>query len=479
VSIRHAEFMARYFREQGVPAIAVHSGPGAPDRQEAIAALRAGQVRILFTVDLFNEGVDIPEVDLVLFLRPTESPTVFLQQLGRGLRLHPGKDRLEVLDLIGNHRGVHRKFPLLLGRNDVEAPVRELSPVLEALRSRELVLPRGISLDLDLQVIDLLTQLARKGEPLRDAMLEAHRELAAELGHAPSLMETHRWGRFPVRLLRREFGTWNRYLEAAGALAPVQAALEAEAGLFLAEVEKTQMTKSYKMVLLEAFVRRGGLSAPVALEVLVEDFRRFFLESPRHRKDLEGADLGDLERVSAEKLRDHVLRNPVAAWLNPGKGGRSVYFERSGDDLLYVGPRPRDVVAFEEAVLERVAWRLAAYFETRYERVDTFKVMHSGEKGIIMLGDNSRGVVPRDQGWKPVQVGGREMWAKFAKVAINVLKEFPTDEAPNRMTEVLEDLFGPGGFRSDRRNRVRIVPGEGETWCISPVGPGADGGRVS
>ncbi|MEB3186190.1 MAG: hypothetical protein VKP72_01985 [bacterium] len=80
---------------------------------------------------------------------------------------------------------------------------------------------------------------------------------------------------------------------------------------------------------------------------------------------------------------------------------------------------------------------------------------------------------------KPVQVGGREMWAKFAKVAINVLKKFPRDDAPNRMTEVLEEVFGPGGFRSDRRNRVRIVPGEGETWCISPVGQGADGGRVS
>jgi hypothetical protein len=53
--------------------------------------------------------------------------------------------------------------------------------------------------------------------------------------------------------------------------------------------------------------------------------------------------------------------------------------------------------------------------------VDTFKVMHSGEKGIIMLGDDARGVVTRDQGWKPVHVGGREMWAKFAKVAINVL----------------------------------------------------------
>ena len=67
---------------------------------EAIAQLRAGQVRILVTVDLFNEGVDIPEVDGVLFLRLTEIPTVFLQQLGRGLRLHPGKTHLQVIDML-------------------------------------------------------------------------------------------------------------------------------------------------------------------------------------------------------------------------------------------------------------------------------------------------------------------------------------------------------------------------------------------
>jgi superfamily II DNA or RNA helicase len=92
VDIDHAEFMAERFRSHGIDAVAVSSRSGAEERRRALEDLRARRVSIVFAVDLFNEGVDIPEVDTVLFLRPTESATVFLQQLGRGLRLTDDKD---------------------------------------------------------------------------------------------------------------------------------------------------------------------------------------------------------------------------------------------------------------------------------------------------------------------------------------------------------------------------------------------------
>jgi superfamily II DNA or RNA helicase/HKD family nuclease len=104
VTVAHAEYMARVFQEAGIPALSV-SGTTRPDeRDRAIAALRRGEVNVLFAADLFNEGLDIPEVDTVLFLRPTQSATVFLQQLGRGLRRAAGKAVLTVLDFIGQHR---------------------------------------------------------------------------------------------------------------------------------------------------------------------------------------------------------------------------------------------------------------------------------------------------------------------------------------------------------------------------------------
>jgi hypothetical protein len=104
VSVAHAEFMARTFREAGVPALAISGSTAAAQRAQALQDLRDRRVNALFAADLFNEGLDLPSVDTVLFLRPTESATLFLQQLGRGLRRTRDKAVLTVLDFVGHHR---------------------------------------------------------------------------------------------------------------------------------------------------------------------------------------------------------------------------------------------------------------------------------------------------------------------------------------------------------------------------------------
>ncbi len=101
VTVAHAEFMANYFNEQGIPATFLTGNSPEEERKDAKERLVSGKVRFLFVVDIYNEGVDIPEVNTILFLRPTESLTVFLQQLGRGLRLAENKECLTVLDFIG------------------------------------------------------------------------------------------------------------------------------------------------------------------------------------------------------------------------------------------------------------------------------------------------------------------------------------------------------------------------------------------
>ncbi|MEU0469255.1 DUF3427 domain-containing protein [Amycolatopsis sp. NPDC006131] len=137
VSIAHAEYMARVFREAGINAVAVSGNSSPGDRERAIAALRAREVNALFAVDLFNEGLDIPEVDTVLFLRPTDSATVFLQQLGRGLRRAPGKAVLTVLDFIGHHRKEFRfdtRYRALTGasRRGLQRQIEQGFPFLPA-----------------------------------------------------------------------------------------------------------------------------------------------------------------------------------------------------------------------------------------------------------------------------------------------------------------------------------------------------------
>lgn len=107
VTVEHAEFMCRYFNDHNIPSMFLTGKSPEEERKTAKKRLVAGEVRFIFVVDIYNEGVDIPEVNTVLFLRPTESLTVFLQQLGRGLRLADDKECLTVLDFIGQ---ANRKY---------------------------------------------------------------------------------------------------------------------------------------------------------------------------------------------------------------------------------------------------------------------------------------------------------------------------------------------------------------------------------
>ena len=160
VSVRHADFMARLFSEAGVSAVSVTGKTAAETRAKALADLAAGRTQVVFTVDLFNEGVDVPNVDALLFLRPTDSPTLFLQQLGRGLRKAPGKSECTVLDFVGTHRKefrFDRRFRALLGgsRSDIERQVRQGFPFL----------PAGCHMELDPVAQEVVLRSIREAIP--------------------------------------------------------------------------------------------------------------------------------------------------------------------------------------------------------------------------------------------------------------------------------------------------------------------------
>ena len=129
--------MAEHFTRHGIASVAVWGDSPWTEREAALRDLAEGRVRAVFSVDLFNEGVDVPNVDTVLMLRPTESPTLFLQQLGRGLRKAPGKPHCTVLDFVGTHRRefrFDRRYRALLGgtRRELERTVQQQFPFLPA-----------------------------------------------------------------------------------------------------------------------------------------------------------------------------------------------------------------------------------------------------------------------------------------------------------------------------------------------------------
>jgi superfamily II DNA or RNA helicase/HKD family nuclease len=144
VSVEHAHFMADRFNAAGINSVALSGSTPDEDRAAAIRALRDGRTRVIFAVDLFNEGLDIPEIDTLLLLRPTESATLFLQQLGRGLRRTHGKSVLTVLDFIGQQRREFRfdaKMMALTGASRRE--------VAERLDQAHPWLPGGSAMQLD------------------------------------------------------------------------------------------------------------------------------------------------------------------------------------------------------------------------------------------------------------------------------------------------------------------------------------------
>ena len=157
VGVGHAKRMARAFNEAGLPALAVHGNTPRDERAAALRALRSGSVRVLFTVDLFNEGVDIPEADTVLMLRPTQSATIFLQQLGRGLRRHRDKPQLTVLDFVGH---VHTDFRFDVRYQALLGGTRK--QVLDAIDRDFPRLPPGCAIQLESQAREMILESLKK-----------------------------------------------------------------------------------------------------------------------------------------------------------------------------------------------------------------------------------------------------------------------------------------------------------------------------
>lgn len=165
VSKEHANYMCQQFLLKGIPSDVLTSD-NRHERQQKQQAIRSGKINVLCVVDIFNEGVDIPEIDTLLFLRPTESLTIFLQQLGRGLRLADGKECCTVLDFIGNSRPEYdfsNKFRALVGKTN--------KAIVEEIKHGFPHVPLGCSIELTKRTQEIVLK------NIRQASLNANRFL--------------------------------------------------------------------------------------------------------------------------------------------------------------------------------------------------------------------------------------------------------------------------------------------------------------
>jgi superfamily II DNA or RNA helicase len=182
VSVEHAEYMARFFNRHGIPSIALTGQSDAAIRKDAKGQLVRGDIRFIFTVDLYNEGIDIPEINTVLFLRPTESLTVFLQQLGRGLRLADDKECLTVLDFIGQANRRYRfedRFTALLAKTG--------RSIQREIKSGFMSLPKGCYIQLERKAQEYILENIRSSLGLKATLVNRLASFTEDTGKEPTL----------------------------------------------------------------------------------------------------------------------------------------------------------------------------------------------------------------------------------------------------------------------------------------------------
>ncbi|MFY2562673.1 DEAD/DEAH box helicase family protein [Corallococcus terminator] len=462
VSVSHANYVQQWLRRQGVRVAAVYSGPGSADRAQALRELGTGTLDAVCSVDLFNEGVDVPSIDRVVMLRPTESPVVFLQQLGRGLRKHDGKERVTVIDFVGNHRMFLDRVRTLLALGRSPVSLRDF-----LVHDKQPELPPGCSVQVSLEAKKLLQHFLSPGET---DVARMYRELRTARGERPTIGELYRSGYSPASLHKKdEYAGWFHFVEAERDLTEAQArALKQDPGWFR-NLELTPMSKCFKMVSLEALLEEEALWGGLSLSELARRSLAILQRSPELLQDLDGVTaLDDPREPSASKFLAYWMTEPVHAWTQDSK-----WFRVEGDKLV-----PRFAVsedareAFEEMTQELVEYRLGQYRRRRLIQRQgpgmafEAQVISNGRHPILKLPDRQqRPDLP--SGLTDIRIPEGALWRfNFVKIAVNVAK--PAGEEENQLPVLLTQWFGDRAGKPGTAFRVRFTP-RTEGWSAEPV----------
>ena len=366
-SKEHAREMAREFSSRGIPSVAVFSdasGEYTEKRDVAIQKLKNGEIRAIFSVDMFNEGVDITSVDMVMFLRPTESPIVFLQQLGRGLRKCRGKEFLTVLDFIGNYEKAGRVRFLLEGKSDM---YREGCHLSDTLR-----FPDDCMVDFDLKLIDLFAEMDRKHLKLKDQVINEYFRVKDLLGKRPTRLDLFTYmddNIYETAITHSKDNPFKRYLEFLNDLGELsQIEVEFYKGIgreFISLLENTNMSKVYKMPVLMAFYNNSDVLMEVSEKQLLSSWKEFF-STGTNWKDLDkNMTLQKYKDISDKDHLKKILAMPVHFLLESGKG----FFVKNDDVTLGLREELRPLI--DNPVMIRqmkdvIDYRTMDYYQRRY-----------------------------------------------------------------------------------------------------------------
>ena len=376
-SREHAEMMAKEFCKRGVKAASVYSGSQgryAVDREKALMELKIGILEVIFSVDMFNEGVDVKSIDLVMFLRPKESPVVFMQQLGRGLRIDKGKQYLVVLDFIGNYVKADR-IQKYLSNDYLGNANKELKNYDMVSQS---IYPDDCQVDFDVKLIDMFEALQKKKITKQKQIENEFNRICAELGgrHPTRIELFNRMDRevYKMCLSNSKINPFNDYLaflNGQQCLTSDESRIYSSAGRDLvAWVEKTNMTKVYKMPVLMSLLHDGEVKAAVKMNDVLKSWKSFFAAN-RNWRDLPSiGSYQEFLQLSDNWHIKKILEMPIKYLQNSQATGIIKLVGGSEDILLEFEDRIKTILALPglyEQLYDVLTYRVQYYYWQRYE----------------------------------------------------------------------------------------------------------------
>ena len=339
-SIRQAEYLAQTFREIGHQAIALTGQT--INRRERIQEFEQGTLEIVFTVDLFNEGVDIPKVDTLLFCRPTESIAIYTQQIGRGLRLASDKSHCVIIDLIGNYKNVEAKL-MLLGTVKDKIKRGDKEPITP---------PKGCIIEFDTQALNIIHRM-RQPNQRKLRLIESYEQLKLDLGRRPTYVEIGQLTAVPTGY-KQEWVSYVGFLKEQGELTAEEVETYDANRELIEQVEKTVMNRSYKMVVLLAMLERGEerWMEPITAEEVAPFFYEY-LHAEKYR-EVKDAQTVELKRpFDAAKVERLLRKMPFSKMGKP--------FEFDGKTLS-IKTVEKYISKLHQIIYEIISLRLNLYF---------------------------------------------------------------------------------------------------------------------
>ena len=368
-SRQHAEEMAKEFCKRGIEAVAVYSnadGAFSEDRDKAIEKLKKQEIKMIFSVDMFNEGIDIAALDMVMFLRPTESPIVFLQQLGRGLRISKGKEYLNVLDFIGNYEKAGRAPLLLSGGKDLGEK--------SACNYADIEYPDDCIVDFDMRLIDLFKELEKKSLSVKERIKQEFYRVKELLdGKVPSRIELFTYmddDIYQYCMKHAKENPFRRYMEFLNEMHELSVDEEViYSGIgreFLSLIETTDMQKVYKMPILYSFYNDGDIRLAVKDEDVLAAWKTFFDNGTNWKDFAADASYADYKAMTDKQHLSKAKSMPIKFLKASGKG---FFIEKDGyaiairDDLEEIIRND----AFKKHMKDILEYRTMDYYRRRYE----------------------------------------------------------------------------------------------------------------